>query len=879
VRHVDLIESARPAKTLRTSKATPKTISRLRTPPPLAPVTVIPKGMGKANALARRSQQAVKLEASGGQANRMLTASAAPVSIDFNSSRHYLLRRHEQQRESLFFASHVGELGYAEDYIARAVSGVEVYPATIPRPGQEPERIEDMNTMEWAALTDLANGFQGALTNSIKSMLYTSAWQLGVPGEFWPHATWNAELNRNEYEALPVTMLEQGGSSGFRVRRLPGLIPDAIPKSDRLWRVWNWNPSMQSMAWSPVMWALDILESIWRLTDAGIAASKSRLASAGLLLIPEGMSFSESVGPDGQETGFDEELLEVVSTNMKDMRSAMRWVPVMMQGDGQQLDQVRFISLYQPEMEHDFQRLEQDMKRLDHAINLPSGFLLGFGDMTHWNAFMVDAAIWPHLKPVVEDVLSGWDIVWRDLMVASGMPAEIAAQRCLWFDASKVIAKSDRTEAASEGINLGILRPEVWARVKGFDPEDCYSVFEGLPDAQVRNMMIGIGSKDAGLAITGDLTQMTGRVTTAEEMLPGDVRALKSAKPTSGPKEDLPAGGPAPDAPAPPPAPSGQTRTPPAQPPAVGPAPGVSASGGLSQRGAKLARLGSRLQAIDHTLMVRLSTMADADLADMTRRLGGKLRTTLRNKSMASMRIGGVSMADVSNHDLASHLGPERVATFGVHPGDIVSETAAAYAAKASALLAKAQMQTLAAVADATEQDPGDLDAATASSRPGWLHAAEGALATGMATVGMAYIFHPSAADLAAAKGEVSDLAAPVSAIREAMAFAGGGDPAGPQGSALLVATGPMMSEAAARGGAVAGDTYIWTWGGSDRPFPPHQDIDGVQFTGWDDPAIANDDGWPDSQCRPGDHDGCSCSVTPVLSDGLTPLSTPSQED
>jgi hypothetical protein len=43
-------------------------------------------------------------------------------------------------------------------------------------------------------------------------------------------------------------------------------------------------------------------------------------------------------------------------------------------------------------------------------------------------------------------------------------------------------------------------------------------------------------------------------------------------------------------------------------------------------------------------------------------------------------------------------------------------------------------------------------------------------------------------------------------------------------------------------------------------PFEPHEALDGVDFETWDDPVLANEEGWPDTDFyAPGDHFGCLC--------------------
>jgi len=57
---------------------------------------------------------------------------------------------------------------------------------------------------------------------------------------------------------------------------------------------------------------------------------------------------------------------------------------------------------------------------------------------------------------------------------------------------------------------------------------------------------------------------------------------------------------------------------------------------------------------------------------------------------------------------------------------------------------------------------------------------------------------------------------------------------------------------------------YTWLVGDPQRPFEPHQNLDGAQWTSWqeyDTLAVDDADSWlPGSVYFPGDHDGCQCS-------------------
>jgi hypothetical protein len=89
----------------------------------------------------------------------------------------------------------------------------------------------------------------------------------------------------------------------------------------------------------------------------------------------------------------------------------------------------------------------------------------------------------------------------------------------------------------------------------------------------------------------------------------------------------------------------------------------------------------------------------------------------------------------------------------------------------------------------------------------------------------------------------------------------GGSRPAGGIG------TGELLVEAM-RDHDVQLEAYRWVYGPArrQRPFEPHQSLDGAVFRNFDDPVLSNDSGWPEfAYYLPGDHSGCMCDVEPVI--------------
>jgi hypothetical protein len=118
-----------------------------------------------------------------------------------------------------------------------------------------------------------------------------------------------------------------------------------------------------------------------------------------------------------------------------------------------------------------------------------------------------------------------------------------------------------------------------------------------------------------------------------------------------------------------------------------------------------------------------------------------------------------------------------------------------------------------------------------------------------------------------------------VGIVRASLQIAGGAPTSTRTGGAALtsdtgapygeVASGETVQAAAREGLGAQVDEYEWTWaaaGVPGKPFPPHEDLDGVRFTSWEDDALVNMEGWPPvAFFYPGDHDYCTCAAVPVF--------------
>jgi len=90
------------------------------------------------------------------------------------------------------------------------------------------------------------------------------------------------------------------------------------------------------------------------------------------------------------------------------------------------------------------------------------------------------------------------------------------------------------------------------------------------------------------------------------------------------------------------------------------------------------------------------------------------------------------------------------------------------------------------------------------------------------------------------------------------------------------IGTGPIVSDLLSDANADV-VSYQWVHGDPLHAFEPHADLDGVQFTEWDDEQLQNTYGWPEVEYfAPGDHDGCTCDFTVLFTEGTD---APDEED
>ena len=246
-------------------------------------------------------------------------------------------------------------------------------------------------------------------------------------------------------------------------------------------RIWRPHPRRWWQADSPVRANLPVLRELVGLTKHVGATIDSRLAGAGLLVLPNSVevvgSAAESEVDDGQPTpGFVDALIDAMVTPLENRDSAASLVPLTIRVPDDAVAAVRHIRFDTPLDEHAKDLRDEAIRRLALGLDAPPEVLLGLGDTNHWSAWQIDEATAKlHIEPLLGlicDALTT-QYLWPTLKAANVADVE---RYVVWYDASDLTQRPNKAAEATTGHQRGLLSDEAWRRHAGFDETDAPEV-------------------------------------------------------------------------------------------------------------------------------------------------------------------------------------------------------------------------------------------------------------------------------------------------------------------------------------------------------------------------------------------------------------------
>lgn len=393
-----------------------------------------------------------------------LTAAAAPVA----SPRTELIRNTDGWQEEVWnFHDTLGEFRYATDWEAKRLSRVRLYAAKLEPDADEPVRAKAGTGV------DLMTAFAGGPGGQAQIM-GGLATQLRVPGEGYLIVE-----NVGDIEQWSVRSIDE-----VRVaRRRYEVIDENSPQSGNNWRplapdsmapirVWRPNKRYHHLADSPTRAARSTMRELELVNRHIVAQYLSRLASAGVVVFPNEVTFPVREEFADAPDPFVAEWIEMAAEAIRTPGTAAGVVPMPMKVPAEYVDKIAHIDFTLKIDEKIIEKRDSAIKRLASQLNVPAEVLLGMGDLNHWNAWISDETslkvdVAPDAELICQAITTGY---LQPRLKASHV--EDWAQWVVWYDMSELKLHPDRSADAIQLYDRMEINGTALRRETGFDEAD-----------------------------------------------------------------------------------------------------------------------------------------------------------------------------------------------------------------------------------------------------------------------------------------------------------------------------------------------------------------------------------------------------------------------
>lgn len=315
------------------------------------------------------------------------------------------------------------------------------------------------------AAASLASYFEGEEGQA--EMLRLTGIHLTVAGECY-HVYRASDETWHVLATGKVTQTGKGEAARIAVDYGNGTFVPIDKGLDMVIRVWQPHPTEPLRADSPARANISTLEEIVRATGATRAILMSRLAGAGLLLLPNDMEFDAPEDRDPAAPGeFMRALTNAITAAIADPNAPSAVVPILVQGPSEAITAARHMTFGQDLSEQIRLMRDNAVKRLGLGMDIPPEVLTGIADTNRWNAWLIDeASVKAHTEPRLALVANAVTTAYLWPSLDDNRAARVGA------DTTAIRLRPNRSREAVELWDRGELSASALRRETGFDDGD-----------------------------------------------------------------------------------------------------------------------------------------------------------------------------------------------------------------------------------------------------------------------------------------------------------------------------------------------------------------------------------------------------------------------
>ena len=438
---------------------------------------------------------------------RTLTAAAAQIKVnDKGEFEQFRIRRSAGssawQAEAWEYYDAIGEIKYAFNLVASVVSRIRIYAAVIDDPSETPISVRQSELVDdrLAAAAERALARLNSAYGGQAGLLRDAALNLSVAGECYL-VQMPAKPSQRLPESWDVRSVDEVTTDprgGFNVigRREQSTTTQGgtgnvskLGKDAFVGRIWRSHPRYSDEADSSLRGLLDLCAELLLLNRTFRATARSRL-NAGALYLPDGLSVAsqgdgdfpydseDGIGPnftaEEAEDEFEEQLMDAMTTPIRDEESASAVVPLIIRGPaelGDKIKQFKFERSFDPALA---ERSDRVLERILQGLDVPKDVVTGLANVKYSNAMQIDESLYKaHIEPLMLLIADALTVVYlRPYLIANGYEETQVNKIVVWYDPSAIATRNDRASDADSGFDRMAVSANTWRRAHGFSDAD-----------------------------------------------------------------------------------------------------------------------------------------------------------------------------------------------------------------------------------------------------------------------------------------------------------------------------------------------------------------------------------------------------------------------
>lgn len=425
--------------------------------------------------------------------DRKQTPQSEPMKTIVGSAHAYRVGResfnpqvHDWQERAWTFYDKLGEFRFGVNWLANMIARVWIIPARATDGDTAPEPIDSGPAHDLVYEMTGGIGKQGDLMSKF-------ALNLAVAGEVYivGETVGQGSTKKNKWYARSTSEIRSrkekyrtgtGTSEGVIIETIDDDASVAsgkvkwrqLPRDSFVARVWRNHPRVSYLADSPTNPATHIMRSLELVNQEMDARRLSRLASAGILMIPSEANIDSNKPEEDENDPVAYELIETGRIAIQTPGTPASVLPMILRMPDDMIEHVKLLQFESPQQAKLLEDHDKLTRRLATSLDLPAEVMLGIGDINHWGAWQIEeSGIKAHIEPLVQMICSSLTqgYLWPRLE-SGGMSREQAREFVVWYDTSPIVLRPDRSEAAKDGYDRYELSAEAYRRATGFDEAD-----------------------------------------------------------------------------------------------------------------------------------------------------------------------------------------------------------------------------------------------------------------------------------------------------------------------------------------------------------------------------------------------------------------------